>query len=187
MAKATVRNRAKCFICEKEKASYKCNGCSQDFCFDHLVEHRQIISKQFDEIENDHDQFHQTLAEQKQVPNNLALIQKVNKWEEDSIKKIKQLAEECRQMVIEHSSQHFIEIEKKLSQFTESLKQIREENEFNEADLNTLKIQLKKLAEELDEPPNIKIEYDSASFIDKISILISPGKRHSNISNDRKA
>ncbi|CAF1292734.1 unnamed protein product [Rotaria sordida] len=76
-------------------------------------------------------------------------------------------------MVIKHSSTHFIEIENNLSQLTERLKQIREENEFNEADLNIFKTQLTKIAEELDEPPNIKIEYDSGSFIDKISILVS--------------
>ncbi|CAF1296084.1 unnamed protein product [Rotaria sordida] len=152
-----------------------CEECSVKIekCVLCRLEHRQIIGKQFDEIENDRDQFYQRLAEQKQVPRKIALIQKVNKWEEDSIKKIKQTAEECRQMVIKHSSTHFIEIENNLSQLTERLKQIREENEFNEADLNIFKTQLMKIAEELDESPNIKIEYDSGSFIDKISILVS--------------
>ncbi|CAF0737610.1 unnamed protein product [Adineta steineri] len=174
MAKATANDGTKCYICQKEKTTYKCNGCSQDLCFNHLIEHRQIIGQQLDEIENDRDQFHERLCEQKQAPRNLALIQKVNKWEEDSVKKIKQNAEECRQMIIQHSGSHFTEIEKNLSRLTERLKQIRKENEFNEVHLNIFKTQLTKLTEELDEPPNIRIEYDSVSFIDKISILVSP-------------
>jgi chromosome segregation ATPase len=186
MAKATASNREKCLICQKEKTSYKCNGCSRDFCFDHLVEHRQTINQLFDGIENDRDQFHQTLTERKQLPRNLPLIEKVNKWEEDSIKKIKETAEECRQIVIKHSNKHFIEIEEMLSELTEHLKQVRKENEFNEVDLNTLKIKLTKLAEEFDEPSNIKIEYDSGLFINKISILFSPGKHDSKIWNHRK-
>jgi hypothetical protein len=54
---ATTTAKARCFICNKERNTYKCGGCSNDFCFNHLTEHRQSINQQFDEIENDHDQF----------------------------------------------------------------------------------------------------------------------------------
>jgi hypothetical protein len=42
--------------------------------------------------------------------------------------------------------------------------------------LNELKKQLNKLKEELDNPPNVSIQQQSSSFINKIAVVISPGK-----------
>ncbi|CAF4010658.1 unnamed protein product [Rotaria sordida] len=176
MATITPSDRGKCFACNKEKLIYSCEGCSKKFCLKDLTEHRQQLSKQFEEIENDRNELHQTIVEQKQDLKKFSLIQQVDKWEEDSIQKIKQTAEECRQILIEHKNKHFIEIEKNLSQLTEQLKEIRQENEFNEIDLEQMKTTLATLAEELVQPPDIKIEQDSTSFINKISIFVSSGK-----------
>jgi flagellar biosynthesis GTPase FlhF len=170
-------NKVHCFMCDKEKSTYSCRGCSRDFCFDHLQEHRQTFGQQFDKIENDRDQFQQKLNEQKEEdPKKRPLIQQINRWEHDSIEKIKETAEECRQTVNEHTNKYFIEIEIKLSELTEELRQVRRENEFNEIDLNKFKIKLTKLTEELYKPPNISTEHGCASFINKISVISSSGK-----------
>ena len=106
----TIRHRAmatsktQCFTCDKFLITYNCKGCSQDFCFNHLTEHRQTLGKQFDEIENDRDQFQQILIEQKQDPTKHFLIQQINQWENDSIEKIKQTANECKQILIEQTN-----------------------------------------------------------------------------------
>ncbi|CAF3658094.1 unnamed protein product [Rotaria sp. Silwood1] len=173
MATATTNDRAKCFTCEKEKIVYLCGGCSKNFCLNDLTEHRKDLGKQFEGIENDRDQFYQKLVEQKQDQRRLPLMQQVDKWEEDSIKKIKQTAEDCRQTLIEYNNKHFIEIEKKLSQLTEQLKQSRQENEFNEIELDRFKTILTKLAEELGQPANIKIQQNSTSLINKLSVVVS--------------
>lgn len=146
------------------------------FLFDHLMEHRDNIAKLCEEIENNRNQLYQRLIEQKEITTKPALIQKVNDWEEDSIKKIKKMADECRQTIVEHRKMHFKIIEKTLSQVSEHLNEIRGENELNEADLNTLKVQLVQLANELREPSNIKLEHDHEAFIDRISIKVSPSK-----------
>ncbi|CAF2747535.1 unnamed protein product [Rotaria sp. Silwood2] len=184
MAHTTRNGRATCSICDKERIVYKCTGCSRDFCFDHLAEHRQTLGKEFDEIENDRDQFHQTLIEQNEVLRKPPLIQQVDEWEENSIYKIKQTADECRQLLTEHKNKHFIEIEKKLSQLTEQLKKIRRENEFNEIDLDRFKIELAKLAEELVQLPNIRIQQDSTSFLNRISVVVSSEVRQENEFNE---
>ncbi|CAF4244266.1 unnamed protein product, partial [Adineta steineri] len=67
---ATANSRAKCSICNKANATCLCSGCSKDFCFQHLTEHRQILDKQLNEIINDHDQFQQTIIQKKQNPLN---------------------------------------------------------------------------------------------------------------------
>jgi uncharacterized protein (UPF0335 family) len=163
--------KGQCFICGKEKIAYECKGCSKVFCFNHLAEHRQILSQQFDEIENDRDQFLQTIIQQKENPNENLLIQRIDKWENYSIEKIKQTAKECRQILIEHINQ----IENKLKELTEQIRNIRQENEFNEIDLNQLKIKLLKLTEQLNTPANISIGEDSTSLINNISVNISSG------------
>jgi vacuolar-type H+-ATPase subunit I/STV1 len=174
--------KVQCFICKKEKNTYKCGGCSKDFCFNHLTEHRQNINQQFDEIENDHDQFRQTIFEQKNHSQKHSLINQINKWEEDSIEKIKQTAEKSRQKLINYTNNHIIVIENQLNHLAKQLKEIRQDNEFNEIDLNQMREKLRRLTEIFIKPSNIVIEQESSSFIDKISVIvpIGKGKYHKN-------
>ena len=65
---AAASGKVQCFTCDKEKAAYECKGCLRDFCFIHLKEHRQMLSRQLDEIENDHNLFLQTILEEKEHP-----------------------------------------------------------------------------------------------------------------------
>ena len=60
MASAAT-GKAQCCMCGKVISTYKCGGCLQDFCFNHLTEHRQTLGKQLDEIENDRDQLQQII------------------------------------------------------------------------------------------------------------------------------
>ncbi|CAF1084990.1 unnamed protein product [Adineta steineri] len=91
---ATANIRAKCSICNKGNTAYVCPGCSKGFCFQHLTEHRQILRNQLEEIINNHDQFQQTIIQQKQNPSNSSLIQQIDQWETDSIHQIQQTAKE---------------------------------------------------------------------------------------------
>ena len=56
------------------------------------------------------------------------------------------------------------------------MRESRQENEFNEIDLDQFKTKLEQLAKELDQPPNISIRQDSTAFINKISVIVSSGK-----------
>ena len=47
--------------------------------------------------------FRQTLTEQTTNPQKHSLIQQIDKWEQDSINKIQQTAEEARQLVFKHT------------------------------------------------------------------------------------
>ncbi len=171
---ATVK--VQCSKCSEENDTYICRGCSKTFCFNHLTDHREIINKQFNKIEDDCNSFRQTVIDQKDNQKNRLLVEQIDKWEDDSIKKIKQTAEECRQILIKYTNTFIIEIENKLNDLTEQFKQIRKKNKFNEIDLNHLKEKLAKLTVELDKPSNISIKQGSTSFINKISVIISSHK-----------
>lgn len=53
-----------CFLCNKAKGIYKCQGCSQVFCTTHSNEHRNELYKQLEEISMAHDLVYQTLNQQ---------------------------------------------------------------------------------------------------------------------------
>ncbi|CAF0985270.1 unnamed protein product [Adineta steineri] len=168
---ATANNKARCFVCNKEKNTYSCKGCSNEFCFPHLTEHRQRIETQLEEIINDYDQFQQTIVQQKQNPHNSSLIQQINQWETNSMEKIRQTAEECRQTAMELTQKSISEVEKKFSNLSKKLKKIREENEFNEIDLHNFQLKLTQITKEFLQPSNISIQQDSQEFIKKISVI----------------
>ncbi|CAF1130163.1 unnamed protein product [Adineta steineri] len=168
---ATANSRAKCSTCNKANATFFCAGCSKGFCFQHLTEHRQILHKQLDEIINDHDQFQQTIIQQKQNPHNSSLIQQINQWETNSIHQIQQTAQQCRETVMKLTQKSINDVEKKFIELSQKLKEIREENEFNEIDLNSFQLKLTQITEEFLQPSNISIRQDLHEFIKKISVI----------------
>ena len=75
----------------------KCEGCSQIFCLKHVVEHRQVLTGQLDEILHE-----QTVLQQATNDNEYHtkfLMDSIQRWEEKSIEKIRQMANDLRQRV----------------------------------------------------------------------------------------
>ena len=170
---ATAASRNSCFVCGsgKEKATYKCEGCLKSYCKNHLQDHQKELELQLDEIENERNIFRQTLSEQIKQPNKHQLIQQINEWERRSIKKIEETAEKNRQLILKQTSGHFENIEIELKHLTDEIKETRQENDFNELNLNDLRKKLEKLQQYLNNPANILLrEETSSSFINKIYV-----------------
>ena len=142
MATAATTGKARCVACGKEKIAYKCEGCSQYFCVNHLAEHHQLLGKQLDEVENQRNLFRQTLTEQKNNPQKHSLIKQIDQWERESIRKIRETAEEAKALLITHTTGHINNIEVELTKLTEQLKQSQQENDVNEIILNEFKQKL---------------------------------------------
>ncbi|CAF1491647.1 unnamed protein product [Adineta steineri] len=170
---AMTNNKTLCFTCNKEKITFPCKGCSEEFCLIHFTEHQKILSEELNRIIGDYDQFKQTINEQTQNPLNHLLIKEINQWERDSIEIIQQKAQHCRQTVIEYLSTFLNNIEMKFNDLNEQIKQIHQENECNEINLSYLTNELIEITEELNNSSKIYIQQDSQSFIDDISIILS--------------
>ncbi len=173
---ATATSRARCITCGKEKVAYKCEGCSQQFCFNHLGEHRQQLGKQLDEIEVHRDLLQQTLIQYTTESQEHPLIQQINQWEQDSITKIQQTAQEAKQLLSKHANKHINQIDEKLNRLTNQLKLSRQEDDIIETDLQKWKEELQQMAEELTKPLNIIIQRSSTSLINKIYVDIASRK-----------
>jgi polyhydroxyalkanoate synthesis regulator phasin len=168
---ATAVNRILCIKCDKEnKAVFKCGGCLQDFCFIHGSDHRQHLGKILDEVVNTHDLFRQTLIEQTTDLKNHASMQEIDEWEHDSIKKIQQTAEEVRQLLLKHTTEHFTKIEVQLSNLTDQLQQSRTNDDFIETDLRRWKDELDRLREELTKKSNAPVRQSDLPCVTKIYV-----------------
>jgi chromosome segregation ATPase len=168
MAKAT--GKARCITCDKEKSTVRCDGCSQPFCYNHLVNHRQELSKQLDEIEVMSDLFRQTLLEHTEAPEKHACIKQIDEWERDSIEKIRETAEEARQILLKHTTRHFTQMEHSLNKLSNQFRDVRQEDDFFETDLRQWTEQLIRLREELHNPSIIKVKYESIPLVNKVSV-----------------
>ncbi|CAM4874449.1 unnamed protein product [Rotaria socialis] len=171
MAAATAE-RTVCGKCSKAKGISKCEGCSQIFCYNDFIEHRHDLNRQLDEIVINHDIFQQDLTEHKVEPKNKALHQQINDWECDAIEKIRQTAEEARQILVKRSNDNTICIETKFSKLTGQLRRGRQENDFDETDLSPWKRQLIQSTEEINNASNIAIRQTSTTLVNKISVEI---------------
>ncbi|CAF1172580.1 unnamed protein product [Adineta steineri] len=91
---AMANNKTLCSICNKDKITYPCKGCSKEFCLMDLTEHRQILNAELHRVTNEYNEFKQRINEQKQNPHNHSLIKQIDQWEINSIKKIQQKAQD---------------------------------------------------------------------------------------------
>lgn len=146
----------------------QCAGCSQNFCYNHIVEHRQQLSAQLDQIEQDRFLFQQTLDLHRANSQKSLLFQQVDRWEQESIDKIKQTAQEIRQLLSSHTNENTIKTE--LNELTQQIRHSRDEEDFNEEDLHKWKEQLKQLTQQLNTPPNIVVQQIEIPLINKIQI-----------------
>jgi chromosome segregation ATPase len=167
---ATANLNTQCSICKEETSTFICRGCSQDFCFDHLQEHRQLLNAQLHHIQNDFNQFRQKIIDLKSNPQKHPLMKQIDQWEKDSIDKIKQRAKECQEKLINYTNKIVNQIEIKLDDPNEQLKPIQKKNEYNENDLKRFKEKLNKLKKELNQSENILIKQQLNSFINQIFI-----------------
>jgi len=131
------------------------------------MKHREELKLQFHQIEDQRNQFAQTLDDEK---NNHPLIQQITQWERISIEKIRQTAEEQRNLIQQYAQT----IQAKLRSFTEEMQKTVKKKDFNEIILKKLQIQLEDLKNQLYQTNYIQIKQDSSStFINKLLINIT--------------
>lgn len=166
--------KSKCSICEEETNTFMCRGCSKDFCFDHLTEHRRYLSEQLGFIQNDFNQFRQKTIDLKKGNDNHPLIRQIDCWEIDSIRKIKQKAEECRRLVIDYTNKAIDQVEKNLNKTNEEyFSRTKPKKDFSEIDLQELKEKLAELNKQVYQTRTLSMEHKSDPFVGEISIRLS--------------
>ena len=145
-----------CFTCKKAVGIFTCRGCGKDFCYRHVAEHRQELGKQMEGLTVDHNQLQQTIAEQEAQPNRHPLMKKIDEWEQQSIKKIQQAAENIRKDLLTVLHEQRSAVSKKLTHLKQALNHARGEDDYVETDLK----------EWLDKLEKLKVDLNAAQIID---------------------
>ena len=132
---ATPTNQTKCSIspCD-ETNTYSCRGCFNEFCFEHLAEHRLFLKEQLALIQDDFNQFRQNLIDMKNNSQKHPLIKQIDQWENESIRKIKDKANQSRQSLDHYIKQSIDNTERKLNEqlnLNEQQKKISMNNSIN--------------------------------------------------------
>src|SRR5579871_3599164 len=130
-----MATKTSCATCGKVAGFFTCRGCQKDFCKRHVAEHQQELSKQLDELTLDHDQFRQNLTEQTKEPRQHPLMKQIDEWEQQSIKKIRDVANDVRKQVHNLIKQHITELAEDLTKIAQELRKAREDDDFYETDL----------------------------------------------------
>ena len=169
MTSPTTAKIKRCTLCTNTETTnfFTCIGCSQIFCIEHINEHKKTLNEQLDKLINNNDQLQESY-ENCRYPS----MRKIDEWEQESIIKIHQIADEIRKELMkkfEKSTNHFSNQWKNLS---EEIKIIRNMNEFSEIDLEQLLNKVNKFKTSLLSLPTIGFQDDM--IISKPTISIIP-------------
>ncbi|UJR32155.1 hypothetical protein I4U23_019622 [Adineta vaga] len=136
--------KKQCVTCNKSGGILTCDGCQKTFCGKHVIEHRQELAAKLDNIMQEHDLLQQEIEQPSARKN--SLLQKIDRWEKDSILKIQIAAESARRSLLDL-----------LDQAKGPLSKI---GDFSEHDLDRWKKQLKDLELQVTFPPAAKLVPD---------------------------
>ncbi len=170
---STTQRKLPCAKCSKTSGLFMCRGCGKDFCMHHANEHRQELGKQLDELTLEHDQFREKLIEETTKPQSYSHVrQLIDQWEQQSIDKIYQAANDVRKKLKNMIERHSAKLNNSLTKIAHEINEARREDEYFETDIQDWVKQLNKLKNDLLKPPTFRIqESDSISpFISKIYI-----------------
>jgi hypothetical protein len=108
------------------------------------------------------------------------LIAKINKWEETTIEKVKHVAAQARQQVVQLLNSKQVKITTEFQTFSQELAHLKETEDFVEHDLTRLKQMVEQFHQDLKQsvqPTNIVLRTEQSDGIDWNRIIYVEEKR----------
>ena len=168
-----------CLTCGKMVGIFSCRGCSGNFCLRHTSVHRDLLQKSMNEILHHYDQFRRNLQGQSLEECREILMEQINRWEEQSIEKIRQLARETRQQLMTTIRDQNEHLKDKLGELKGQIDLARQDGGFYENDLKEWSQRLQQLQRCFIEQQTVQIDAEMGSipFIPRISLRIFDNDR----------
>lgn len=165
-------SNSSCSLCEKGEGIVRCEGCMKIFCFEHLFIHRQELDKNLDNIQTSYNITYESVAQQLIDPSKHPLLEKIDRWEEDAIAKIRAEAEISRKAILRQLVGNVTALRTQLEELNSELQGSRHSNGYLEGDLNVWQEKLKRLKGESTNPTTLGIRDDSSTLISKLRVDI---------------
>jgi len=157
MAAALVKKP--CTKCDKGGGVTTCDGCQQSFCIKHIIEHRQELATQLDDVGQEHDLLRRDLT-QDNVTHPLLIC--IDEWEQESITKIQVTAETARADLRLLLDQAKNELKTSVDKMTNEMQSCRESDDYTEIDLLKWTEGLKELRQLLERQLTVEIVEDES-------------------------
>ncbi|CAF4320616.1 unnamed protein product, partial [Adineta steineri] len=87
-------------------ANYKRNGSKKTYCKFHNDQHRKLLDEQLDWLTVDHDDLQQKLLDHESTPTYHPSMSVIDKWEQESIARIQNIAVLARRRLLQVLNQH---------------------------------------------------------------------------------
>jgi hypothetical protein len=155
MASAPVQKY--CATCRKGGDVFTCRGCRQAFCAQHVDEHREKLSREIENLAQEHDLLRRDLNQENDAQ---SLIATVNTWEEESMTKIRLAAEAARTDLQQWIERNNIEVKIPFERITNELRSCQQTDDYTETDLKRWIQQLEEFRNKMEKLPNIEMNDD---------------------------
>ena len=177
-----------CQTC-KALPGFYCHGCQTKFCSHHANQHRQSLNEQLDWFTVDHDDFLDRLTRASSIPGKTDPFKAIiDRWERDSIRDIRTVADEARQALIQARKIHLDDVKEKLNSLTEKLDQAYQQNQtFDERNIQQWSMKLSLLKQEFLTMPTFAVRIHGNKPVVMPIIKLQPDPYHENHSDNQPA
>ena len=134
-----------CPKCPKDLGQMLCGGCDRWFCWDHMMEHQQELSQEMNSLILERDDLGNNLASEANNDQQRSLMSRIDRWESQSIGRIKQTADDVRSQLKDLFSRTKGKVQHSLNNITEEFRKHQGKMAYNEIELREWASQLQEL------------------------------------------
>ena len=159
-----------CTTCRQNAEVFICRGCRQPFCAKHVGKHREKLAKDMNTMIGKCDR----LRKDANLENfSRPLLSKIDKWEKESIEKIRKTANAVRNDIQKWFVETKAELETPLRQISDEMQKSKTTQDYTEINFQRWGEQLRELNEKLEQHPMIDyLEESTRSTNDKDIIYL---------------
>ena len=176
-----------CSTCPKGTGIYFCTGCEKYFCKRDFHSHRETLNNQLDVCIEDRNAL-QGKMPKPVLPKNVRspLLSQIDAWQQQTIEKVKQAAEQVRQQVIKIINSKQMDLTSAFEKLSKELVELKETEDFAEQDLKRLKETTNRLNQQLkqlQQPPTIELHMEKNQKIEWNTLIYVVEKNTSELTN----
>lgn len=180
----------RCSVCPKGAGTCYCPGCKAYFCDTDFGNHRTMLINTLDELAADRNELQERISKNSsQKHPGSSLLSRIDVWQEETILKVKQAAQQARKQALEIINSKQEELNRQFQALSQELKELRETKGVLEGDLSRLKNQieqLKKDIEKLSQPPLVELNIKQSEQIAWHHMIYVQDRSTSSVTDQRQ-
>lgn len=166
-------------ICEagnncEQRAVTACDGCAKRFCMQHFTEHRTLVDIELNELTKGHDHIKNAIESQQKHGDAYELLKQVNKWEIDSIDRIRKRAQELRVELTRFGEDYTSNVRQRFEQLSKEFIRWRDDSDCAETELVRWRHEINELNRHFSTQTSVSMEeYQDDPLIMNPTIIIA--------------